>query len=104
MQEETLFHLALAKPAGERDAFLTEACARPLALRRRLQVLLEAYETPSSCLARPALDAASTGDAQPGQATDMGGPGQPEGAAGRAIECPGSCIGPYRLVEQIGEG
>jgi hypothetical protein len=55
MTEETLFHLALEKPAGERAAFLEAACAGDEVLRRRLEALLRAHEDPASLLDRPAV-------------------------------------------------
>src|ERR671938_201116 len=41
MTEETLFHLALEKPPGERATFLKEACAGDDALRERVDNLLQ---------------------------------------------------------------
>jgi hypothetical protein len=44
MNEESLFVAALERPtAGERRAFLEEACAGDLALRRRVERLLAAH-------------------------------------------------------------
>jgi len=40
MDVETLFHLALERPASERPAFLERACAGDDALRRRVEDLL----------------------------------------------------------------
>ena len=53
MSDETLFHLALEKPAAERPAFLEQACAGDDALRRRVEALLRSHETPDSFLVRP---------------------------------------------------
>ena len=55
MNEETLFHLALAKLPHERAAFLDEACGGDSALRERLGVLLAAHEQPGSFMQSPAL-------------------------------------------------
>src|SRR5262245_58548383 len=82
MNEEKLFHQAREKPAGERGAFLAEACRGDDALRRHLEALLEAADNPGGFLARPVLGPAA------------GGP--PELSGGR--------VGPYRLLQPIGEG
>src|SRR5262245_20141673 len=55
MTEETLFHLVLQKPPGERAAFLEEVCAGDAALRQRLEILLKAHDDPASLLDRPIL-------------------------------------------------
>jgi serine/threonine-protein kinase len=81
MNEESLFHQALARPAAERAAFFDAACGDDDALRQRLQVLLHAHENPCSFLESPAR----TVDTQ-------------------VSERPGTVIGPYKLMEQIGEG
>jgi WD40 repeat protein/serine/threonine protein kinase len=81
MNEEELFHQALAKPVAERGAFFDVVCGGDDALRQRLQVLLQAHENPGSFLQSPAL----TVDAP-------------------IKEQPGTVIGPYKLMEQIGEG
>jgi tetratricopeptide (TPR) repeat protein/serine/threonine protein kinase len=85
VNEELLFHQALAKPEAERPAFLDEACGGNSAVRQRLDVLLRAHANPGSFLKAPARDVAATID-------------EPTG------ERPGSVIGPYKLLEQIGEG
>jgi hypothetical protein len=48
MTEETLFHEALAKPAGERAAFLDAACAGQPQLRAAVGALLAAHEASGS--------------------------------------------------------
>jgi eukaryotic-like serine/threonine-protein kinase len=83
MAEETIFHQALQKPSGERAAFLEQACADDLALRRRVEALLLAHDNPDSLL-EPRVE-----------------PTISEPIAG---ERPGTVIGPYKLLEQIGEG
>jgi WD40 repeat protein/serine/threonine protein kinase len=74
--------LELASPA-ERAAYLDRVCGDDLDLRRRLERLLEAHEAADGFLAAPA---AATVDEQPFR------------------EGPGTVIGPYKLLEQIGEG
>jgi eukaryotic-like serine/threonine-protein kinase len=95
MNEETLFHLALEKPAGERAAFLAQACAGDPALRQRLAVLLLAHDNPGSFMAKPPLTPTATQDPQPYRS---------ENGSRLLAEGPGSRIGPYKLLQQIGEG
>jgi serine/threonine protein kinase len=84
---ETLFMAALEKPTPrERRAFLETACAGNAALRERVCELLEAHEE-----AQGPLDALPCGA---GVTAGLGEPG----------EGPGTRIGPYQLLEQIGEG
>ena len=42
VNEETLFHLVLGKPAAQRAGFLVEVCADPI-LRERVSVLIAAH-------------------------------------------------------------
>jgi WD40 repeat protein/serine/threonine protein kinase len=83
MNERSLFLAALeiADPAA-RAAYLDQACAGDAALRQRLDVLLRAHAEPGSLLPQPQI----TVDAEP------------------VSERPGTVIGPYKLMEQIGEG
>src|SRR5262245_9298697 len=90
MNEDTLFHLALEKAPGDRAAFLEQACRGDAGLRRRLDALLAAHENPASFLAEPALPLGAT-------APPLGSP-EPLG------EGPGSRVGPYKLLQAIGEG
>jgi hypothetical protein len=53
MNEESLFHLALAKSANERAGFLEQACAGDAALRARVELLLRAHDNPGSFLGKP---------------------------------------------------
>jgi serine/threonine-protein kinase len=84
-REEVLFAAALEKPTrAERAAFLEGACGADHALRARLEALLAAHEGSGGVL-----------DAPPSALT----------AAYRPLtEGPGTVIGPYKLLQQIGEG
>jgi serine/threonine protein kinase len=84
MDEEAIFLEALQQPTPEeRLAFLTHACAGNTEMRRDIERLLEAHEKAGSFL----------------QANQAGvGPDAP------LVERPGTAIGPYNLLEQIGEG
>src|SRR5262245_7608378 len=84
MRERDIFDaaLALADPA-ERSAYLAEACAGDHGLRQHLEGLLQMHQQLGSFLEAPA----------PGVTVD-----EP------LTERPGAVIGPYKLLEQIGEG
>jgi serine/threonine protein kinase/tetratricopeptide (TPR) repeat protein len=113
MNEESLFHLALEKPASERAAFLEQVSAGDAALRQRLECLLEAYLNPGSFLEQPLAKLAGTSEAEFGDRptkawTEVSWvprpPESPPAAPGIGPEAPGSQIGPYKLLQQIGEG
>jgi serine/threonine protein kinase len=65
-------------------AYLTEACGHDAKLRSRVEALLHSHEQAGSFLRGAAVDVS----------TDLAPP----------LELPGTQIGPYRLLEQIGEG
>src|SRR4051812_48514786 len=66
MTEETLFAAALERTlATERQAFLDEACAGEVTLRRRVARLLAAHEKPRGILDRPDGPGAPDDDGRP---------------------------------------
>jgi serine/threonine protein kinase/tetratricopeptide (TPR) repeat protein len=87
---KAIFMTALEKmEPAERAAYIGEACGNDDALRQRVEILLKAHDDPGSFMKSPvAGPAAAVVDsiAQP------------------ITERPGSIIGPYKLMEQIGEG
>jgi serine/threonine protein kinase len=86
MTEEEIFHEALARSRPEeRSAYLEQACAGDPALRASIEALLRANMGASGFLDSPAAASMATGD-------------EP------ITEGPGTVIGPYKLLEQIGEG
>jgi serine/threonine-protein kinase len=85
MNAEEIFHGALARPQTQRRAFLAAICSGDEALERRVEALLHAHENPGSFLAGQPPLPTTTGD-------------EP------ISERPGIIIGPYKLLEQIGEG
>src|SRR5262245_42206781 len=97
-----LFAAALELPdAQARRGFLDGACGGDAALRRRLDVLLEAHDAPASVLERPL---AALAPADPG-ATGAEGPMPPHGDASPPPEAAGTILaGRYKLLEPIGEG
>jgi serine/threonine protein kinase len=95
MNEESLFHLAREKAPSERAAFLDEACAGNARLRQRVEVLLQAHENPENVLERPVVIPEATIDSHPGPRV---------AEAGSTAEGPGTRLGPYKLLQKIGEG
>jgi eukaryotic-like serine/threonine-protein kinase len=84
---DTIFAEAIEIPSAEgRAAFLARSCGEDEGLRRRLERLIEAHFQAGSFLESP-----------PAPPTDLIAPTSP-------IEVPGKFIGPYKLLQQIGEG
>jgi serine/threonine protein kinase/tetratricopeptide (TPR) repeat protein len=82
-----LFLAALEKDhAAERLAYLDEACGSDRDLRQRVDALLARHEAAGSFLEAPPDAGDATREEQP------------------IAERPGTIIGPYKLMEQIGEG
>jgi serine/threonine protein kinase/tetratricopeptide (TPR) repeat protein len=71
---------------GERQRFLEGACAGDAGLRAEVEALLQAGDRAGSFLESPAPDLVANVDQAP------------------ISEGPGTMIGPYKLLEQIGEG
>src|SRR3954451_22428214 len=87
MNEEAIFHEALARSSPEeRAAYLDQACAGDLARRAAVEALLRANVGASGFLDQPAPALVATVEEQP------------------VSERPGAIIGPYKLLQQIGEG
>src|SRR3954451_16377688 len=76
--------------ASERDrlAYLDRRCGQDAALRTEVETLLRHHEGLGNYLERPALGPTATQEF----------PVHP------AAERPGAVVGPYKLLEQIGEG
>src|SRR5207244_11884903 len=84
---EAIFFAALEEGSPEeRAAYLDEACAGDPDLRRRIEKMLAAQAQAGSFLEQPVPSPVGTVDEQP------------------VSEGPGTVIGPYKLLEQIGEG
>jgi serine/threonine protein kinase len=81
-----IFVAALKRAPEQWDAYLAEACGGDVGLRQRVHDLLQAHAQPGSFLEAPAPGLSATVDERP------------------AGEGPGTVIGPYKLLEQIGEG
>ena len=85
MPESGIFKNALKLPAHERAAFLDRACGSNAALRLEVEGLLRAHEQPGEFMSRPPI----------ADATTTFGPGP---------ERPGMRVGPYKLLQFLGEG
>jgi serine/threonine protein kinase/tetratricopeptide (TPR) repeat protein len=89
-----LFLAALEVAPEDRAAWLERECASDAGLREHLRLMLAAHDAPQSLLDRPAESPAV--------------PLSHEGVAltvdQAAAEGPDTVIGPYKLVEEIGEG
>ncbi|MFL5240707.1 MAG: protein kinase domain-containing protein [Gemmataceae bacterium] len=101
MSEDSIFAEALRKrTAAERTAFLNEACGANTALRQEVEALLLAHDQAGDFLAEPFIQTAPTapvplaGEAV--SAETMDSPSQ--------SEAPGTSIGPYRILQRLGEG
>jgi non-specific serine/threonine protein kinase/serine/threonine-protein kinase len=84
---------------GEREAFLDEACGTDEPLRRQVEALLRQHEQAGSFLEQPpAGEAEDTGDIPPGRWIDR------EALVLVPPEGPGTRLGPYKLLQKLGEG
>src|SRR5262245_66656218 len=87
MSPDSIFAQAIEiESAHERAAFLDQACGGDPALRRELEQLVRDHFRAGAFLERPAAHIPATVD----------GPAVSEG--------PGAAVGPYKLLEEIGEG
>jgi serine/threonine protein kinase len=96
-REVALFSAALELPAGERAAYLDEACPDDPALRLRLETLLQVHEEAIPFLENP----------PPGAQEAPMGAGVPNATVRLSFspaEKAGDRIGRYKLLQQIGEG
>ena len=85
--EESIFALALERPSpAERAAFVQGACVGNPSLLARVEGLLRSHEGAGSFLQQP-LDSSTLTSRRD-----------------RPSEGPGTRIGPYKLLQQIGEG
>ncbi len=86
MDEASIFLEALQKCTPEkRDEYLEQACAGNSGMRRSVEMLLKAHAKAGEFLSRAAPDLLTTAEIP-------------------ITEGPGTAIGPYKLMEQIGEG
>src|SRR5689334_25087409 len=98
-REVAVFGVAVQLPAGERAAYLDEACADDAALRQRVEAFLAAHVEAGAFLEGP---------------TPGAEPASPDRSAANRNETlrlslappqkPGDLIGRYKIREQVGEG
>src|SRR2546426_735007 len=102
MNERNIFVAALQRQnLAERSAFLDEACRDNAGLREQVETLLREHEQLGSFLECPAI-----GPVGGGQGAEGSQAGLPVAYSPLPImqEGPGTVIGSYKLLEQIGEG
>src|SRR6516162_2368760 len=88
MDEASIFLEALQRPSPEeRAAFLDQACGGNRDLRHSVELLLKAHAKAGDFLAPPST-----------------GPVEDTAEPVSTAEVPGTVIGPYKLLQQIGEG
>ncbi|MFN2622812.1 MAG: protein kinase [Chthoniobacterales bacterium] len=98
-REVLVFNAALQLPANERVGYLTETCGGDIKLHSHIAALLKAHEQAGAFLQEPA---------DRPRASSTAGSAQ-QGTAGRSrleppAEINGDHVGPYKLLQQIGEG
>jgi serine/threonine protein kinase len=87
LDEEAIFNLARKIDSPEaRESYLRQVCGSNEALHARVQALLQVHDQEKSFLAAGAAG------------------GAPANELSRVQEGPGTVIGPYKLLQQIGEG
>ncbi len=88
-----VFHEALEKTGPERNSFVAAACGQDRDLRAQVEALLAAHDEAGEFLASPTMEDANEAAKAARGVT-----------AARPPEGPGSIIGPYKLLQVIGEG
>ena len=119
MNERSIFMEALEKDTlARRSAYLEGACGGDAALRQRVEALLASHEQAGSFLGKPVPERLAEKRVTP-EAVEKS-PEEPPGDVGHdqplfagspatldvpaVSERPGTVIGPYKLLQQIGEG
>jgi WD40 repeat protein/serine/threonine protein kinase len=94
-----LFDLAIAAAPGDREALLKRECGGDAGLKKRIEAMIAAAED-NRFLASPAAEVPAGSGAWPD------GPASAEAATIVALlrEGPGTRIGPYKILQLIGEG
>jgi len=88
-----LFLKVLDVPLEERAEFLAQACGPDAQLREQIEAMLQAHGAVDSFLEKPAAAMGPTIDDLPRRPEVRGG-----------SEGPGMRVGPYKLLQQLGEG
>jgi serine/threonine protein kinase/Flp pilus assembly protein TadD len=90
-----IFLAALDLEPAERAALLDAACTGDVALRRQVEALLRVHDEPDSLLDGPRINLGLPDNAVAGPDPTLDQP---------VTEAPGTVIGPYKLLQQIGVG
>ncbi len=93
-QVDSLLHLALERPAEEREAYLRRACGGDLVLEREVRSLLASRQQAGSFLESPALEVAARALAHRGSENTQGNSELPVGLA----------VSHYDILEKLGGG
>src|SRR6516225_7220912 len=109
MSERDLFIAALDRDdPAERDAYLSAACGSDVDLRRRVERLLWLHKDAGSFLEQQAVAPGETVDPHPAEPPT--GPEHARAPGVRGAEPPppdeaaGTRLGPYKLLQKVGEG
>src|SRR5437867_12064332 len=97
--------------SAEREAYLAAQCGGDEPLRREVEDLLQHHaqaqaflESPAANLPSPPWDRDEVGSPRPPWGRGAGGEGVGPTTDDPITERPGTVIGPYKLLQQIGEG
>ncbi len=90
-----IFLMALDAEQADRAALLDVECAEDIGLRRQVEQLLKVHDEPDSLLDSPRIDLGISGVSVPEISPTIDQP---------ITEKPGTQIGPYKLLQEIGEG
>ena len=101
---ERLFHSALNEDKSARAAFLERACGGDEALRQAVESLLAQHERDDSFLSVPAMEIAARILAQDQQDQTSGGVPKTATTVADLDSAEKISIGPYRLLQKLGEG
>ena len=98
---KSIFFAAIEIPVGDRTAYLDAACGVDAELRERVERLLKSHDAQGTFMEQPAVEVVDH-DSDP---CDAPGPATTEPLPERPLtEGPGTIIGHYKLLQEIGEG
>jgi eukaryotic-like serine/threonine-protein kinase len=97
-QVKEIFLAAAERPAGERLTFLDQACGEWSVLRRRVELLLDAHDRGNHLTDQPHGGGAQNVD------LTQAAPKAVAPSQTNVANAPGAFLGPYKLLQQIGEG
>jgi hypothetical protein len=92
---ELFLHAVGKLPPEQWDAYVAEACGPDVELQQHVLHMLQVHREAGSFLERPAAA---------GQATGPVSPPPEDEASAVPPEAAGTTLGPYKLIEEIGEG